>query len=255
MIPLLWALLGGCADDPREPVVVFAAASLTDAFRDLEAAYEAEHPGADVQLVSAGSQVLRLQIAQGAPADVVASADPRHLDALVASGDVAAYHPLAQNELVVIVPSDDTGVASIDAFAALDQAERLVVGADGVPVGDYTRQLLTRAGAELGPGFLQGVEARVVSRESNARLVRAKVQLGEADAAVVYRTDANDDVRVIEVPSGLNVRATYGIAPVVDAAHGEAAHAFVTYTRSPAGQRILAAHGFLPAPGTESARR
>jgi molybdate transport system substrate-binding protein len=244
------ASAGGCKSDRSEAnsakvLSVFAASSLTEAFHDLERGFETLHPGVDVKLTFAGSQVLRLQIEQGASADVFASANESHMRALIAARHVAGSQVFARNELVVIVPKNNP--AGIDAFADLGKASRIVIGTANVPVGIYTRQVLDRAGRELGEAFIDAVKRHIVSEESNVRLVRAKVELGEADAAMIYRTDAapSDRVRVVSIPSALNVRASYPIGSLTRAPHASEATAFVTYVVSPAGREILARHGFL----------
>lgn len=234
------ALVAGCSRERasgRTPVAVFAASSLTEAFEALEVEFEAAHPELDVQLTFAGSQVLRLQIEQGAAADVFASANAGHMDALAEAGRVSTPQTFAGNRLVVIVPEGDTALSR---FEDLPQASRIVVGTKDVPVGRYTRAMLERVGAS----FSAAVLAKVVSEESNVRLVRAKVELGEADAAIVYRTDVTERVRTIDVPATYHVPIHYPIAVVRDAAQPDAAAAFVTYVRSPAGGAVLRRHGF-----------
>ncbi len=233
--------------DGRTELTVFAASSLTEAFGDIEAAFEAAHPDIDVRLVFAGSQVLRLQIEQGAPADVYASADPRHVEALVAEGYALEPVVFAHNELVVIVPAEaDRAVMSFDDLAG---AQRIVLGAPEVPAGAFADEMLERARAQRGDAFADAVLDGVVSREANVRLVRARVELGEADAAVVYRTDAlaSDAVRIVEVPDGLNVRADYPIAVVTSSTAPEPARAFVDWVLGARGQQALAARGFVGA--------
>ncbi|MEO0602265.1 MAG: molybdate ABC transporter substrate-binding protein, partial [Myxococcota bacterium] len=183
MIAWLVALLGCATDDGSPTLSVFAASSLTEAFEDLEHSFEAEHPGVDLQLTFAGSQVLRLQIEQGARADVFASADERHLQALLDTGDVVDARIFAENELTLIVPPSPRAVTR---FEDLPRASRIVVGSPQGPVGTYTRLLLDRAGATWGATFAAAIRRNVVSEEPNVRLVRAKVELGEADAAFVY---------------------------------------------------------------------
>ncbi len=235
---------GGDEGDGRRTLQVFAASSLADAFREMETAFEAAHPDTDVTLVFAGSQVLRLQIEQGARADVFASADRRHIESLRRAGLVAAYGEFAGTELVVIVPPDNP--AAIESFGDLVRARRLVVGTENVPIGAYTRELLRRAGARKGSGFESAVLDRVVSEESNARLVRAKVELGVADAAIVYRTDAAPGrVRTIAVPGWANVRAAYLMGPVAGSANPEGAERWIRFVASPAGREILARRGFV----------
>ena len=234
------ALVLGCPrpETPgKAPVRVFAASSLTEAFEALEADFEAAHPELDVQLSFAGSQVLRLQLEQGAAADVFASANARHMEALQRSGRVSDAQVFASNRLVVIVPAGDM---TLQRFEDLPEASRIVVGTEDVPVGRYTRTMLERVGAS----FATAVLAKVVSQENNVRLVLAKVELGEADAAIVYRTDVSDRVRVIDVPTAYDVPIHYPIAVVRDAVRPEAAAAFVDHLRSPPGQAVLRRHGF-----------
>ncbi len=241
------AALAGCgaAGADRQPLRVFAASSLTDAFREMAGAFEGAHPDTDVVLVFAGSQVLRLQIEQGAPADVFASANPRHMAALVEGGLVNGERVLARNELVVIVPPANP--AGIESFADLVRAERIVIGTPHVPVGAYAREALRRAGSGGGGGaFEEEVLDRIVSEESNVRLVRAKVELGEADAAIVYRTDAvAGRVRTVQLPPRINVRAHYLIGMVEGAGNAAAAERWAEFVASPEGRRILSRHGFL----------
>jgi molybdate transport system substrate-binding protein len=245
-------LAGACTgrgeSDGRADLHVFAASSLTDAFGELATAFEEVNPDVDVVLNLAGSQVLRLQIEQGARADVYVSANEAHARALAVAGLADEGTTLAWNALVIIVPPDNP--AGIASFADLPNAERLVIGSETVPIGIYTRMLLDRAEASLGADFAEAVRARVVSRESNVRLVRAKVELGEADAAIVYRTDAidSDRVQVIAIPPGLAVRARYVIAAVrgeaAEGAQPDAAARFIAFARSPTGAAILERHGF-----------
>jgi molybdate transport system substrate-binding protein len=225
--------------------VVFAASSLTDAFNALEVRFEADNPDVDVALSYGGSQVLKLQITEGAPSDVFASADEAHMQELVKAGLAEPSKIFAENELVVIVPEDNP--SHIAELKQLTQARHLVIGASSVPVGAYTRQLLERASQSYGAAFGKEVLAHVVSEESNVRLVRAKVELGEADAAIVYRTDAvsSKKVKQVAIPAELNVRASYPIAVLAKAPSPALARRWVGYVLSPAGQATLGEQGFL----------
>lgn len=249
---LLLVALAACAGS-RDPegageVRVFAASSLQEAFTAVAQAFEAEHPELRVRLGFAGSQTLRLQIENGAATDVFASADSLHVSALRDEGLVREVRVFAHNELVIVTPLDDP--AAIGSLEDLVRARRLVVGTESVPVGRYTREMLRRASAELPPAgdgepFDRRVLARVVSEEANARLVRAKVELGEADAAVVYRTDARSDrVRVVQIPADVNVRADYWVALVPGGGREDAAERFVGFLTSERGRAILEEHGF-----------
>ncbi len=234
----------GSTESGPEPLRVFAASSLTDAFGEMAVAFERLHPETEVVLVFAGSQVLRAQIERGAPADVFASADPGQMKALQRAGLVAEPQLLAGNELVVIVPPSNP--AGIERFGDLVRAERLVLGSPGVPVGSYAREILRRAEAGGPPGFAEAVLGRVVSQESNVRQLRAKVEMGEADAAIVYRTDAaTAPVRAVAVPAGANVRARYLIGVVKGTRKTEAAGRWVGFAASSQGRDLLSRHGFI----------
>jgi molybdate transport system substrate-binding protein len=232
---------------PRE-VMVFAAASLKEAFEAIATEFEAAHPGSHVVLQLAGSQELRTQIENGAKADVFASADLRHMAALQTAGLVTKPTIFARNEPVVITPKANP--AGLLRFEDLQKAKKLIVGVDEVPIGRYTKQVLEKAGKDLGETFVRGVEANVASRELNVRQILAKVSLGEGDAGFVYRTDAatvRDKVHVIEIPPRWNVIAEYPIAVAAHAPDPHLAKAWVDMVSSPAGQTILSAAGFRTA--------
>ena len=238
------AAAGG--DTERLRLNVYAASSLTEAFTEIERAFEAAHADVDAALSFAGSQVLRLQIEQGASADLFASANPDHARALRDAGLLRSVRSFAVNELAVIVPPDNP--AGIESFGDLAAAERLVIGTASVPVGHYTRAALRRSATALGADFEATVLAHVVSLENNVRLVRAKVELGEADAGIVYRTDAaaSTRVRTIPIPAAFNARAEYVIGIVPNGGAAEPAERWIAFLLSPEGRAILHAHGFLP---------
>lgn len=247
MIELTLACLVACQSSAqttsRTRLSIFAASSLTEAFEALEIKFEERHPEIDARMTFAGSQVLRLQLEQGAAADVFASANEDHMRALVDAGLVSESRTFAYNELAVIVPTDNP--AEVRSFADLPRATRLVLGTSNVPVGIYARRALQKARTEFGDGFVTQVLSHVVSEESNVRLVRAKVELGEANAAIVYRTDAASSkrVRAVPIPSAINVRASYPIAIVTHSLREPAARRFVEFVLSEFGQKILLEHG------------
>ena len=239
-----WLLLGliGCAHaDQREVVRVFAASSLTDAWADLEAHHEAAHPDHDVQLVFAGSQVLQMQLSHGAPADLLAVADAGPIQALGAR--LGPSEVFAAGELVVAVAADSPMRTALD----LPLAQRLVMGLPDAPIGRYTLAALDAAAREEGQPWRQAVEARVVSRESNVRLVRTKIELGAADAAIVYASDLVDSpLRVVPLPASWQPEVRYHLATV--GAPTPASEAVLATLRSPEGQAILRTHGLRPLP-------
>ena len=212
------------------------------------------HPGVEVSFNFAGTQELRTQLEQGAPADVFASADERHMQALQNAARVEAPRIFAQNEPVMVVSKEKA--ASIRSLAELPLAERIVVGAPEVPIGKYTLQILDKASHSLGADFRSRVEARIVSRELNVRQVLAKVTLGEADAGIVYRTDIGadrDKISVVTIPPELNVTAKYPIATVKGAAHPGLGQQWVSLILSERGQTILRDSGFIVPSAMEAA--
>jgi len=230
-----------------EEVVVFAAASLREAFALLGERFEQSHPGTKVVFNFAGSQELRTQIENGAPADVFASADQKHMKALVDGRSAAGQKIFARNEPVLVVPKGNP--AGIRGLKDLPQAKRIVLGVPEVPIGAYTERILDAASKQYGSDFRAKVEARVVSRELNVRQVLTKVTLGEADAAIVYRTDAataKQNVEAIPIPADLNVVAEYPIAVLTRAKHAALARQFVGAVLSPSGRYVLALFGFQP---------
>jgi len=156
----------------------------------------------------------------------------------------------ARNEPVLVVPKGNP--ARLSGLQDLPKAQRIVVGVPEVPIGAYTLRILDAASRQYGADFRAKVEARVVSRELNVRQILAKVSLGEADAAIVYRTDAStakQKVEVIAIPSDLNVVAEYPIAVLTRARQPALADEFVRLVLSPAGREVLASFGFPPGSG------
>jgi molybdate transport system substrate-binding protein len=246
---LLASAAGACKQQVPSPgeLTVFAAASLREVCEDLGRQLEAAHPGVRVRLNLAGSQELRFQIEQGAAADVFLSADARHMRALEERKLVVAPRRFAENEPVVIVPKSNP--AGVSRFADLPQARRLVIGAPEVPVGKYTLQILEQANRRLTPDFSARVLARVASRELNVRQVLAKVVLGEADAGVVYRSDAKvaaDKVTVVTIPPEINVTAEYLAAGVASSRAPQLGREWIALLTGSEGTRRLLAAGFAP---------
>ncbi len=274
---LLAFVLAGCATAPATPTLapateepaaaptalpptakpkprtltVFAAASLTDAFTELGTNFQTANPGVTVTFNFAGSQTLRTQIEEGAPVDVFASANTKEMDTLVSSNFIAGDAPqiFLTNKLVIILPSDNpAAIAKLKDLA--NPGLKLVLAAEEVPVGKYSRQALDLMNGSFGADFKDKVLANVVSNEDNVKQVVAKVQLGEADAGIVYTSDAvaAPELKSIEIPAELNTIAKYPIAPLVSSEHSELAQAFIQYVLSSEGQAILAEWGFGPTP-------
>lgn len=218
-------------------VLVFAAASLADAFAEVEAAFEAAYPGTDVQLNLAGSSALREQILEGAPAAVFASANQSNMDAVAEAGEVAGdVRVFARNRLQIAVPAGNAaGVTGLADFANGD----LLIGlcTEGVPCGDLARDALEKA----------AVDAAIDTNESDVRALLTKIGADELDAGLVYRTDvtsAGDLVEGIRIPDEFNVEAAYPIAELVGSPNPDGGAAFVEFVLSDEGQEILTSHGF-----------
>jgi molybdate transport system substrate-binding protein len=249
-------LLAACAPaaTPRSApeartLSVFAAASLTDAFTEIGKNFEAATPAVKVNFNFAGSQALRTQIEEGAPADVFASANKTEMDALVTEAFVTQGTPqvFLNNKLVVILPANNTaGLTKLDDLTK--PGIKLVLAAEEVPVGKYARQALDQMNGQFGRDFKGKVLANVVSNEDNVKQVVAKVQLGEADAGIVYTSDAvaAPELKTIEIPAELNVIAQYPIATLTKSANADLATAFIEYVLSPNGQSVLQKWGFAP---------
>ncbi len=235
------AALAGCAAQPAPPaasgdglsgtVEVYAAASLQRSFDEIARAFEADHPGVTVSPVYDGSSTLATQIAEGAPADVFASADEKNMAKVV--DQAPEPQVFAGNTLVIAVPTGNP--AGVETLADLSRVTT-VLCAPEVPCGAASRTLLSNAGVAVTPA----------SSEQNVTAVLTKVAAGEADAGLVYATDVvgRDDVEAI-VPAGADaVVNRYPIASLTDAPNPPAAAAFVEFVFSDAGQRILADAGF-----------
>lgn len=253
----LGVLMLGCEPDSPRPgpnaasaqveLSVYAASSLTEAFGELAAAFERAHPNTRVQLHFAGSHVLRAQIENGAPADIFASADPAHIQSNDIQQLLATPQIFAHNDLIIVTPPSNP--AGLQSPVDLARATRLIVGTPSVPVGHYTEQFLARAASSFGADFRQQVERAIVSREANTRLVLSKIILQEADAGIVYRSDASarrESITKIPIPEDLNIRADYMIAIRQQSPRQQQASAWVHFVRSPPGQQILNRHGFTP---------
>jgi molybdate transport system substrate-binding protein len=213
------------------PLTVSAAASLTEVFPTIDST---------ARYNFAGSDELATQIREGAPADVYAAASSKYPQELFDEGLVEKPVTFASNRLVVIVPKDNpAGIKTVEDVAR--SGTKLVIAAEGVPVGDYAREVLD----EL---KLAGALDNVVSNEDDVKGVVGKVSLGEAEAGFVYATDAaaaGDDVSVIELPEDSQPPIEYQIAVVAGSKNKEAAEAFVQKVLAPEGQQALESAGFL----------
>ncbi|MEZ5987686.1 MAG: molybdate ABC transporter substrate-binding protein [Planctomycetota bacterium] len=230
--------LGACGDEAvaGRRVVVFAAASLAPAFGELATAYERRHAGTRVELHCAGTPRLVLQLREGAPADVLASADEPNM-ARVVDRHLVVGAPVvfARNRLAIVTAAGNPrGITGLADLARADL--RVVLCGPDVPAGRYARQAL--AGAR--------VAVSSVSDEPSVQAVVAKVRLGEVDAGIVYRTDvaAREGVDMVPLPVEHDVVATYPIAVLASGGDREGGAAFVAFVTSADGQAVLRRFGF-----------
>jgi molybdate transport system substrate-binding protein len=236
------------ADQP--PITVFAAASLRESFEAAAPAFT-HKTGTSVSFNFAGSDTLETQIAEGAPADVFASANKTQMqkaaDAGLLSGESRVF---ARNQLVIVFPKNNPGHVS----SAKDLGHggvRLVLAAATVPVGSYARATFANLAKvpDYGAAFRQGVNANIVSNELDVKAVVTKVSLGEADAGVCYLTDATPSVAktvgTITFPTGAAPEATYPIAVVKASRNAAGAQEFIDFILSPDGQAFLKDRGFI----------
>ena len=249
VVTVLVALLAltGCGGDASSTgsgatkdtgtLTVLAAASLTETFTTLAHDFEADHPGVKVRLAFDSSATLAEQVNQGAPADVLATADERTMQSVVDQhGTKGAPQVFATNHLQLVVPPDDP--AGITTFADLAKpGVRYVVCVDTAPCGALAATVLDAT----------GITARPASEEVDVKAVLSKVELGEADAGLVYATDAvaaGDKVEAVDVPASDRNRTTYPVAALSGADEPALAKAWVGLVTSVKGRRVLSDAGF-----------
>ena len=244
-VALLVSACGGNGGPPGTTLLngsmsVFAASSLTAAFKSLGASFQGAHAGTTVQLNFAGSPTLVTQIEQGASADVFASADTTNMDKLKAdeftAGDSQVF---AHNKLeIVVAAGNPKHIASLADLAKPGVV--YITAAPTVPAGKYALQILGKAGVKVTPKSL----------ETDVKSVLGKIELGEADAGIVYVTDvkaAGNKVAGVPIPDSVNVIATYPMVEVKGSRNSALGRAFISYVLSTDGQAMLQSFGFLPA--------
>ncbi|MGP4003769.1 molybdate ABC transporter substrate-binding protein [Streptomyces sp. 8N706] len=219
---------------PGAQLTVLAASSLTDVFKKAAAAYEKSRPGTHITFSFAGSQELAAQVEQGATADVVVTADTRTMDRL--KPETGTPTVIARNRLVIATgEGNPKKVHELKDLA--DPGLKVVLAAPEVPVGRYSEQILDA----------QKITVKPVSQDPNVRAVLSKIELGEADAGLVYTTDAAtvpDRVDAVTIPDEQNAVAAYPAATLKESENQGAADAFVAWLSSPEARKILRDAGF-----------
>jgi molybdate transport system substrate-binding protein len=216
---------------PATRITVYAAASLTSVFPRIDKA---------PRYSFAGSDTLATQIAQGAPADVFASASPKQAELLYHEGILRRPVVFATNKLIVIVPAANPAhIRSV--YDLRRKGVKVIVGTPTVPVGAYTRQILDSL------GITQDVMGNVVDQEPDVKGIVAKIALGQGDAGLVYKTDARPagkKVQAILIPAWAQPPIRYEIGIVRKSSHLVAARAFIKRVTSLRGRRMLVQAGF-----------
>ncbi|MDQ3944535.1 MAG: molybdate ABC transporter substrate-binding protein [Actinomycetota bacterium] len=253
LVVLVLLLAAGCVEGASKPraadagqdpepsgqVTVLAAASLTEAFTELGRTFEADHPGVKVTFSFGASSALARQALDGAPADLLATADEANLAKVLAGGVASDPRVFGRNRLSILVgKGNPKGIATLADLAEPDVV--VVLCAPEVPCGKFGTEVLHKAGVAVTPRSL----------EENVKAVGSKVILGEADAGLVYVTDARavgGKAEGVSIPDEHNVTVASPIGVLKQAANPEAAVAFRNFVLSPAGQTTLANYGFLPA--------
>lgn len=229
----------------QQSLTIFAASSLTDAFEEIAASFTAGFPNAEIVFNFASSSTLATQLAEGAPADIFASANEKQMDVAIESGRIQEPAQIfARNQLVIAIPADNPG--EVEDLADLAQPGlALILVAPQTPIRDYTDTMLEKLAAEAdyGEAFREAVLANVVSEEANVRQAVSKIVLGEADATIVYQSDVTPDVMeevtAIPIPDEYNVIANYPIGVITDSTNPDLAQSFMEYVLSDEGQAIL----------------
>lgn len=236
----------------KQELTIYAAASLAEAFSHLGEVFESSHPNVEVVISYAGSQQIAQQLSQGAPGDLFASANAKQMENVISAGRVmsGADQEFIQNQLMVILPGDNPGIIA-GVRDLIKPGLRLILADKSVPVGLYSQEMLERANQQIGFGedYKEKVLGNVVSYEENVRAVLTKITLGEADAGIVYVSDAagaqGEDIRMIPIPEEINVTASYYIAPLRDSSEKDLGLDFIALVLSPEGQDILNGYGFM----------
>ena len=217
-----------------------AASSLTDAFTQIGKDFEATDKGAKTTFNFASSSTLETQIEQGAPADAFASADTSNMQKLQDQHLVAGTPQVfARNELVIVTkPGNPKHITSLSDLA---HAGTIALCGTDAPCGKYAEEALTRASVTIPNSS--------ITRGTDAKATLAAVTTGDANAAIVYTTDARSagsQVVTVAIPAGQNVIATYPIAGLESSSKADTVQAFIQYVLSPTGQSTLRSFGFLP---------
>ena len=244
-------LIVACGGESGTTLRVLAASSLTEAFTSIAREFEYQNPGVKVNMDFGGSQRLRSQVEFGARVDMFASADDRQVGILEAEELVDGLPVYFAANRLVVIAAVNGAVGSIEDLSK--PGTRLVMAEEDVPVGAYSRQLISNLAGDRAIGldshFKGNLLDNLVSEEPNVKFVAQKVALNEVDAGIVYQTDVaaaqqTGSILVVPMPASANVTARYPMVILEDAPERELAQSFLTFVLSAESQRLLAEHGF-----------
>ncbi len=233
-----------CVTQPQERVLtVFAASSLVTVFDELAEQFEADYPGTKVRLVYAGSQMLRTQIEHGASTDIFVSAHDKEMKRLIDLDAIHSAKPFAQNRLVVmcrVSPACETLT-----WSSLGSVKRLGLGLEASPIGWYTQRALKRGAEYFGAQWAQRVRAQAVTKEPEVRRLRARVELGALDAAIVYQSDVpkTGPYRTIRPPKPMDEKTSLWVAQAKQSKQPKLAQQWQSYLLSKRAQDVLERYG------------
>ena len=244
LLLLISLLLSGCRSS-KEVVNIYAASSLTDVVDAWVDAYTKVDADVEIRVNYAGTNTLKLQIQQGAPADIFLSANQKYYDELYEEGYVSKGDRFAENSLCIITHNSNKDIKSLEDLQSLGVS--LIVGDENVPIGKYSQELLINGDDCYGEGFYDTCIDQVVSYESNVRRILTKIALNEADAGIVYVTDAkaSENVRMIAIDESINCKSYYYKAQLVEAQANPKAKAFYDFLESDLAKEILIQKGFV----------
>lgn len=236
--------LSGCQTS-KEVINVYAASSLTDVVDAWVEAYEQVDASVEIRVNYAGTNTLKLQIQQGAPADIFLSANQKYYDELDEDGYVARGERFAENRLCVITHKSNENITSLEDLQSSGLS--LILGEENVPIGKYTQKLLSNGDECYGHGFHDACHEQVVSYESNVRRILTKIALNEADAGIVYVTDAiaSENIRMISIDESINCKSYYYKAQLVNDQENDKVQMFYDFLASEEAKEILKQKGFV----------
>jgi molybdate transport system substrate-binding protein len=249
IISLIFILNIAYAAKNKILIRIMAASSLTESFNEIKNNFEAKYPNINVEINYAGSQQLATQIEQGVNADVFASANKEYMDKLASKHLVGNSKTFAHNKLILVASSNAKNIKSLNDLTK--SGIKLDIASPAVPVGKYTLEMLNKIdkSGEFPFDYRQIFLKNVITQELSVKSVLTKVELGEVDAGVVYKTDLTKEslkkVKLITIDDKYNVVATYPIALIKDSKNKQPAAVFLNYVLSENGLNIFRKYGFM----------